>query len=109
VKNYLNPNKLKHYASESLIGSMYSTFTVKMSSAMFRFNYLKYLLILVLSLLMAGCASNQMYRKLYTVCNEDVNFKADTEGEAKCDQHSLQMHSKVTNSEYLLGFVEIDD
>jgi hypothetical protein len=67
---------------------------------MMRFNCKDGLLILLLSLLMAGCAPNSIYRTAYDVCR--ITLAVD------CTVHSLQ---EITdnNADYLLGFVEIDD
>ncbi len=65
-------------------------------------NYRKSMLILMLSFVIAGCAPNRIYRDVYKVCNSASGVN--------CDQYSLQEHEdKVTHSDYLLGFVEIDD
>ncbi|SJM92738.1 Esterase/lipase/thioesterase family lipase [Crenothrix polyspora] len=59
-------------------------------------------LILILSFLITGCAANSMYRTAYDTCQLTANVD--------CNTHSLQQHTdKVNGTEYLLGFVEIDD
>jgi hypothetical protein len=65
-------------------------------------NYSKAILILILSFVVAGCAPNRIYRDIYKLC--DASTSAD------CDHYSLQEHKDAsTHSDYLLGFVEIDD
>lgn len=52
-------------------------------------------------LLIAGCASNRIYRTSYEFCNISA--------ENHCDQNSLQYHKTEADTGYMLGFVEIDD
>jgi hypothetical protein len=69
---------------------------------MFHINCRQLMFILMLSLLIGGCAPNRIYRDVYKVC--------DAASGANCDQYSLQEHKdEDTHSEYMLGFVEIDD
>ncbi|SER51405.1 hypothetical protein SAMN05421690_103318 [Nitrosomonas sp. Nm51] len=48
-----------------------------------------------------GCTSNQMYRTDNSLCISSL--------ENNCDKHSIQLHNQGDDSEYFLGFVEIDD
>lgn len=59
-------------------------------------------LIFLLSFLLMGCAPNSIYRSNYTDCR--VTPSTD------CATHSLQEYTRQADqSDYLLGFVEIDD
>jgi hypothetical protein len=57
-------------------------------------------LIVFVAFVLAGCAPDRIYRNVYDVCNVPSG--------ASCNQYSLQEH-KEGRSEYMLGFVEIDD
>ena len=64
-------------------------------------NTRSFLLFVYLIFLVAGCASNDIYRSDYTTCmvSEDNT----------CEKNSLQIVNPGTSIEYSLGFVEIDD
>ena len=51
--------------------------------------------------IITGCASNEIYRTDYTTCTVSSG--------SQCVKHSLQKHNANTDSEFMLGFVEIDD
>lgn len=69
---------------------------------MLHVRYLRFLLIPIVVAVLSGCAANRIYRDVYQVCN--------TVADGKCDHHSMQIHKEKKNgSDYLLGFVEIDD
>ena len=59
------------------------------------------LLVLILIMLLTGCASNQMYRTDYKVC--------DYQSTGQCASHALQRHAPDNEGNYHLGFVEYDD
>ena len=52
-------------------------------------------------LMISGCAPNRIYRSHYDVCTVTPT--------SQCDSHSLQRQKTTDASDYLLGFVEIDD
>lgn len=51
--------------------------------------------------LLSACASNEIYRNNFSRC--------EVTAQESCESHSIQLHHKATDQEYLLGFVEIDD
>jgi len=55
----------------------------------------------VILFIITGCASNEIYRADYTTCTVSSG--------SQCVKHSLQKHNANTDSEFMLGFVEIDD
>ncbi len=57
--------------------------------------------VLLLLLVVSGCASNDIYRKEFSNCVASP--------QQSCEDHSIQLHHAKTEQEYLLGFVEIDD
>lgn len=62
---------------------------------------LKYLLVLSLLLMAAGCAQNIQYRPKYDTCTYSKP--------GDCATNALQTHALNQNDEYTLGFVEFDD
>lgn len=52
-------------------------------------------------LLLSACASNDIYRKDFNICEVTT--------QESCESHAIQLHNKGSDEEYLLGFVEIDD
>ncbi|HSN23331.1 MAG TPA: esterase, partial [Methylomicrobium sp.] len=57
--------------------------------------------LLFASVLVAGCASNDIYRSIYEPCTVSPNNA--------CEQNSLHFYNTGKDNEYTLGFVEIDD
>lgn len=53
------------------------------------------------ALLLAGCASNALYRDRFDPCVVTP--------QQHCEAHAVQRHGSDSAAEYLLGFVEIDD
>ncbi|WP_292979997.1 esterase [Nitrosomonas sp.] len=59
------------------------------------------LLAALLAMLLSACASNDIYRSNFDNCVVTA--------QEKCESHTIQQHNVGSDSEYLLGFVEIDD
>ena len=57
--------------------------------------------LLLLALVISGCASNEIYRHDYSGCVQLA--------EQSCESHAIQYHNPDSDQEYLLAFVEIDD
>jgi hypothetical protein len=57
--------------------------------------------LICIAILLAGCASNAIYRSNYQPCTV-------SSGNA-CEQNSLHIYNPGADNEYTLGFVEIDD
>ncbi len=68
---------------------------------MFLIHFRRLMLILFVPFALIGCAENTAYRNVFKVCDMPCGNQSEA--------HSLQIHNKNKDSEYLLGFVEIDD
>ncbi|MEC4749229.1 esterase [Methylomicrobium sp. Wu6] len=60
-----------------------------------------YQVLLCASVLLTGCASNEIYRSIYEPCTVSQSNA--------CEQNSLHQYNTGMDNEYTLGFVEIDD
>jgi len=59
------------------------------------------LALLLLAVVISGCASNGIYRKEFSSCVASP--------QQLCEDHAIQLHQAKTDQEYLISFVEIDD
>ena len=66
-------------------------------------NYLtrKSFLLVLLTMLLPACASNDIYRNKFSSCLASPH--------ESCEAHSIQRYNMDSDSEYQIGFVEIDD
>ncbi|MGH8477525.1 MAG: esterase, partial [Methylococcales bacterium] len=64
-------------------------------------NWMKMAPIAGILLILASCASDDIYRSSYEPCKVSATNP--------CDQNSLQVHHAGADNDYFLGFVEIDD
>lgn len=58
-------------------------------------------LLLLLTALLSACASNDIYRSQFSRC--------EVTPQESCETHAIQRHNGGSDTEYLVGFVEIDD
>lgn len=61
----------------------------------------RYFLILFATTLISACASNEIYRRDFSLCTATP--------QQTCESNSLQTHNSGSKKEFTLGFVEIDD
>jgi len=61
----------------------------------------KIFVLMLVTALLSACASNNIYRGDFSSCVVTP--------QESCEAHAIQRHNTAANSEYLLGFVEIDD
>lgn len=66
-----------------------------------RYFRLAVLTMVLSALYLTGCAPNQIYRSDNSLCKSSK--------QSDCSKHSIQLYNEGSNSEYLLGFVEVDD
>ncbi|WP_446811601.1 esterase [Methylomonas sp. 2BW1-5-20] len=58
-------------------------------------------ILICITTLLSGCASNEIYRSIYEPCSVSSNNA--------CERNSLHLYNPGAENEYTLGFVEIDD
>jgi hypothetical protein len=66
-----------------------------------QYSLLRYFSALLLAVLLSACASNEMYRSDYNLC--------EYKQAGDCALNALQIHAPDGDDEYRLGFVEYDD